>query len=389
VDAPVSTLTIGERQLVEICRVLLTQPRLLILDEPNSALSLWETERLFTVLRALRGAGMTMLYVSHRLEEVFDIADRITVMRNGRDVLTRSTGELTIPEVIESMIGAHQEELFPPRVEDDARPPEPGAAGGPGGPGDKPGILRVRDLSVGDRLSGVSFEARPGEVVGLAGLEGSGVAQVLGALFGTVKRSGGEIELPDGKGAAATPTAAARRGIALVPADRRVGLMTEADVAENVAHVTVGALRARSPWLRRRELHRRALRQMGELQIKAPSPSARVDHLSGGNQQKVVLAKGLETGPSVVLLDDPTRGVDVGAKREIYGIVRRLSADGRIVVFRSSELPELAGLADRILVFYRGRLVGEVTGAAVDSRALLHAINTGELAAPTTEGDRT
>jgi ABC-type sugar transport system ATPase subunit len=363
-DSACGDLPIGDRQLVEISRVLLEEPQLLILDEPNSALSERETQRLFEVLKRLRGGGMTMLYVSHRLEEVFQIADRITVLRNGRDVLTAARGDLSMPQVIEAMVGRHEGELFPPPIE--ASP--------------NPATLVVEGLSVGRALSDVSFEARSGEIVGLAGLDGSGVSALLGALFGTRRATAGGVVFPDGRGLASGATRAARRGVSLVPADRRKhGLMLAKSVATNVAHVRVGALRRRSPWISRDELRRSAARQVGALHIRTPSVWAPVAQLSGGNQQKVVIGKWLEVAPSVVLLDDPTRGVDVGAKREIYQLIRNLSAEGRIVVFRSTELPELIGLSDRILVLYRGRLVGELAGRDTDSRMLLHAVNTGEI----------
>jgi ribose transport system ATP-binding protein len=364
-DRPVSELPIGERQLIEICRVLLNEPRVIVLDEPNSALSERETRRLFGVLRQLAQRGITMLYVSHRLEEVFEIADRITVMRNGRQVLTKDRAELTIPQVIEGMIGRHQDDLFPPPLE-----PSGAAAGS----------LAVRGLSVGRALSDVSFEVHAGEIVGLAGVEGSGVSLLLGVLFGTTRSTSGEVVYPDAKGLPHTSTAAARRGISLVPADRRrQGLMLEKAVATNIGHVSIGAMRSRSPWLSRSTLRDAANRQILGLQIKTQSPWTPVNQLSGGNQQKVVVGKWLEIGPKVVLLDDPTRGVDVGAKREIFAIMRRLAAEGRVLLFRSTELPELIGMCDRILVFYRGRLVGEVAGEALDGRRLLHAINTGEV----------
>jgi ribose transport system ATP-binding protein len=358
-------LPIADRQLVEIARVLLEHPRLLILDEPNSALSERETERLFGILRTLSGRDITILYVSHRLEEVFEIADRITVMRNGREVLTRRRAELTIPEVIEAMVGRREEELFPPPLESDAA---------------ETATLSVAGLTVGRALRDVGFEARAGEIVGLAGVEGSGVSLLLGVLFGARRPDQGDVRFPDGHGLPRSTTAAVRRGISLVPADRRKqGVMLESSVARNIAHAAVGALRSRSPWLSRPELRRRAQRQITALQIKTPSPWTPVNQLSGGNQQKVVVGKWLEIEPRLVLLDDPTRGVDVGAKREIFAIMRRLAAEGRVVLFRSTELPELIGICDRILIFYRGRLAGEVAGERLDSRALLHAINTGEL----------
>jgi ABC-type sugar transport system ATPase subunit len=363
VEAPVGRLSIGEQQLVELARVLLEQPRLLILDEPNSALNERETERLFAVLRQLRGRGATMLYVSHRLEEVFAISDRVTVTRNGRDVWTRNRDKLTIPEVIDAMIGARHDDLFPP--------PLPPREAGP------PQELKVQGLS-GAELRNVAFTARSGEVVGLAGLEGAGVSTLVSILFGARRAKSGVAIYPDGRGLPRSATEAARRSVCLVPADRRRGgLMLDQSVQFNVSHVVMGALKG-TPWFSFAEARARAERQIAQLRIKARSPDTPVNQLSGGNQQKVVIGKWLEVAPRVILLDDPTRGVDVGAKREIYELIRQMSADGRIVLFSSTELPELIGLCDRILVLYRGALVGEVAGGGVDSRTLLHLINTGE-----------
>jgi ABC-type sugar transport system ATPase subunit len=365
-DRPVGFLPIGEQQLVELCRVLLLRPKVLILDEPNSALDEKETERLFAVLRRLAASGISILYVSHRLEEVFAIADRITVIRNGRIVASAPRAELTLKAVVHAMIGRAEEELYP------ERPVDVG-----GSPRSK---LTVRNVSVRGRLRDVSFDTHGGEIVGLAGIEGSGVSELLGVLFGVVRADRGEVTYPDGGGLPRSPNAAARRGIGLVPADRRrQGLMLGSGVLRNIAHVRAGALPSRSPWLRRRELTVAANRQIRELQIKTPSPSTLVHQLSGGNQQKVVIGKWLEIGPDVVFLDDPARGVDIGAKREIFKLVRKVADDGRIVLFRSTELPELLGLCDRILIFHRGGLAGAFPASAFDQRTLLHAIHTGDV----------
>jgi len=368
VHAPLSRLSIGEQQLVELCRVLLEEPRLLILDEPNSALNKRETERLFLVLQQLRDRDITMLYVSHRLEEVFAISDRVTITRNGRDVLTRDRAALTIPEVIEGMIGVQHEVLFPP--------PLPRRAG------QAEARIDVRGLS-NDILRDISFSARSGEVVGLAGLEGSGVSNLLAVLFGTEKARTGRVTFPDARGLPKNPADAARRGVCLVPADRRRnGLMLDKSILFNISQVVVGTQRGGLPWFSQGQALARASRQIEGLRIKARSPYSLANELSGGNQQKVVVGKWLEIAPRVFLLDDPTRGVDVGAKREIYGLIRKMSADGGIVLFSSTELPELIGLCDRILVLYQGRLAGELTGQDIDSRTLLHLINTAEM--PTT-----
>jgi ABC-type sugar transport system ATPase subunit len=225
------------------------------------------------------------------------------------------------------------------------------------------------------------LRAYPGEIIGLAGLEGSGVATLLGVLYGTRRPSAGTVAFDDGRGAPTSPTAAARRGISLVPADRRhQGLMLDRSIGMNISQVAVGALPARRPWLDRRAMGAAARRQIEGLRIRADGPGTIVGRLSGGNQQKVVVGKWLEISPRVFLLDDPTRGVDVGAKREIYRLIRELAEAGRTVVFRSTELPELVGLADRILVLHRGRLTAEFAGGSIDDSGLLHAINTGRSA---------
>jgi ribose transport system ATP-binding protein len=367
VHMPLSRLSIGEQQLVELARVLLEEPRLLILDEPNSALNEQETQRLFDVLRQLNRRGITMLYVSHRLEEVFSICNRVTVTRNGRDVLTKDRADLTLPEVIEGMIGAPQTALFPPPLR--------------GPPDREETAIVVKGLS-GGTLKEVDFTARSGEIVGFAGLEGSGVATLFGVLFGAQKAQGGEVIFPDSRGLPRGPTDAARRGIALVPADRRRnGLMLDKSVLFNISQVAIGALKDGLPWFDQGTALERALRQIDRLRIKTGSTEALAGQLSGGNQQKIVVGKWLEVAPRVILLDDPTRGVDVGAKREIYALIRRISADGRIVLFTSTELPELIGLCDRIIVLYRGRVAGEIRGGEIEGRALLHAVNTGEMPA--------
>jgi ribose transport system ATP-binding protein len=363
-ETPVGRLSVGERQLVELCRVILQSPRLLLLDEPNSALTARETDRLFDVLRDLQTGGMTILYVSHRLEEVFEIADQVTVMRNGRVVMNSSRVATSIPAVVSAMVGTQLSELFPKRTKVELRLDGP--------------TLSVQGLHTPE-LESVSFSARAGEVVGLAGLEGSGVETLLETLFGLRRPLGGQATYPDGLTFPRSPTEAVARGICLVPADRRRhGLMLAQSVAFNIAHVEIGT-RTRKAWVTRGLLASIAQMQIGRLSIRTPSPWATADSLSGGNQQKVVLAKWLQVAPKVILLDDPTRGVDVGAKKEIYLQIRRLAGDGHVVVMTSSELEEFTGLADRILAVYRGRVVGEYPGGQISTIGLLHAINTGDL----------
>ena len=366
VNAPVGRLSIGEQQLVELARVLLEGPRLLILDEPNSALNKRETERLFAVLRQLRERGVTMLYVSHRLEEVFAISDRVTVARNGKDVMTRDRAGLAISEVIEAMIGAHHEELFPPRL-------PPSRAASPHGNKRQGGDRRrARERFLRGALGRDRRPRGTGRRRRLPRCSPSSSARR--------KRDRAKPCFPMRADCRCSPTEAARRGVCLVPADRkRNGLMLDRSILFNISQVVFGAVEDRFfPCSAGPKRPRARSGKSSACESGRSSPDTLVNHLSGGNQQKVVIGKWLEIAPRVVLLDDPTRGVDVGAKREIYELIRQMSADGRIVLFSSTELPELIGLCDRILVLYRGRLVGELSGEGIDNRTLLHLINTGE-----------
>ncbi len=363
-DAPVGTLSLSEQQLVEIAKALLAEASVLILDEPNSALNAAETERLFAIVRNLRSRGVAVLFISHRLEEVFDIADVITVMRNGRVVTTLPVAGSTIPDIISLMIGRQYTEVAPSASHADYERP----------------ALRLQNVTVRGQVEDVSLRVAPGEVVGLAGLEGSGVSAVLEAIFGMERPVAGTITLPDGRSAPHTIRESVRAGIALVPANRRHdGLMLSADILTNMAQVTAGALGRFGFFLRQGQIEERAKARMHDLDIVAGSVRSAVDELSGGNQQKVVIAKWLEADPRVVLLNDPTRGVDVGAKEEIYEIVRGLAAEKRIVIFVSTELPEYVHLCDRVLIFYRGRLCGELQRGKITTHTLLEAINTGDV----------
>ena len=309
-----------------------------------------------------------MLYVSHRLEEVFAISDCVTITRNGRDVLTKDRADLTIPEVIEGMIGVQHEALFPPPL-----PPAAGRA-------DEQ--IVVKGLS-GGPLRDVDLTARAGEVVGLAGLEGSGVSALLSILFGTQRatRRRGRLSRrarpaaePDRRGAARRLPGAGR------PAAERADARKEHPLQHQPGRRRCAEGRLVAVPDRPGLCPRASVRSTTSASRRA-RPGRLANQLSGGNQQKVVIGKWLEIGPKVFLLDDPTRGVDVGAKREIYGLIRKMSADGGIVLFSSTELPELIGLCDRIVVFYQGRHRRRALGAGVDDRTLLHLINTGEMPA--------
>ena len=341
----VGSLTVGEKQLVEIARTLHQQSEIVIMDEPNSALNAHESERLFEILRGLRERGLTIIYVSHRLEEVFAISDRITVVRDGQYQGTWRIGETSIPKVITAMIGRQLEESFP------ARPPVAQGA---------PTVLSVRDLAAEPALREVSFELRAGEILGFAGLEGSGIDEIFNVLFGLRVPTGGSLVYADGRPRSNSPFEAIRRGVALVPANRREeGLMTSWSIRRNTSLPVLDRLLFALGVIDRRGERRLATDYVKQLNVATDSIDKRVINLSGGNQQKVVLAKWMATGPTILLLNDPTRGVDVGAKSEIYHLCAELAKEGLALLFTSSEIEETVGVCDRVLIMYRGRALRE------------------------------
>ncbi len=359
-DALVGPLTIGEKQLVEIARTLEQQSSIIILDEPNSALNESESQRLFEIVRRLRARGITIIYVSHRLEEVFAIADRITVLRDGRYQGTHVTSETTMPQIIAAMIGRPLDSLFPPRPKDSA-------------PG--PVVLQVRELCRTPRLGPISFSARKGEIVGFAGIEGAGVDELFRLLFGLDALTSGEI-LVDGKPQRTTsPLAAIRRGWAMIPESRREqGLMMDWSIARNTTLLVLDKLLSRLGWINHRAVRATTEQYIAQLCINADSPGQNVVQLSGGNQQKVLLAKWLATGPAMLILNDPTRGVDVGAKWEIYELCHQLARAGMTILMTSSEAEEILGLTDRVLVLSKGKVLGEFQRGEITKAELMHAM---------------
>lgn len=342
-----------QQTMVAVARALSIDAKVLILDEPTAALTDTEIEGLFTVLRSLRDEGVAIVYVSHRLEEVFALCDRLTVMRNGRTIVTKNVSDSSIDDVISTMVGREQEEMYPAR-----------------GTGTGDVVLSVEGLS-GRRVSDVSFEVRAGEVVGIGGLAGSGRSELLRLLAGAQKVSAGTVRV-DGSGPVGRGVGRALdAGIALVPEERRAqGVILSAPIAENIA---IANLRSVSPGgvVSQRRIVQLARQALADLQIKARGVRQPVGQLSGGNQQKVVLAKMLARNPRVLLMDEPTRGIDVGTKAEIYRLIRELAATGTAIVAVSSELPELIGLSDRILVMHEGRISGEVDADGADDELIL------------------
>jgi ribose transport system ATP-binding protein len=356
--ASVRSLSIANRQMVEIAKALSYRARVLIMDEPTAVLTRRETEVLFRVVRRLRESGVTIIYISHLLPEVLGICDRITVMRDGRIVETldeERTKRTTERELAGPMVGRTMSEHFPPR----ARSADPITA------------LEVLKLEVPGRVRDVSFEVRRGEILGFAGLIGAGRTELAEAVSGLRPRSSGTIRI-DGRAVEIdNPRAALRAGIAYLSEDRKgTGLTLGMGVAENV---TLPSLRQFArPLIDRRAEDRVVAEHVRNLRIRVSRPRQFIDTLSGGNQQKVALAKWLETRPKVLILDEPTRGVDIGAKEEIYHLVHRLAREGMACMFISSELNEVLGMCHRIAVMRRGRLMTILDGASATEKAVMN-----------------
>jgi ABC-type sugar transport system ATPase subunit len=342
----------------------------LILDEPTSALEARGTERLLQVLDVVRQRQVAVIFVSHVLEEVMSLCDEVTVLRDGAVVLAAvRREELTIPQIVQAMLGE--------RAVAEREAVAAATTSRTGG-----GEVRLDGASIAGRLEKVSLRAQAGEVVGLAGLAGSGHRAVLEAVFGLRRLEAGAVLLPDGRRLAGGRRKAIRRGVALVTGDRRrMGLMLDKPIWENVAQVRAVAMRRAGWLLRRQELRARTRRHVERLRIRTSSVDAIAGQLSGGNQQKVVFAKWLEIEPSVLLLDDPTRGVDVGTKAEMHLLIREEAAAGAPVLLCSTDVDELVAVCDRVVVFFHGRVCAELAGPALQSHAVLEAMNTGSLPA--------
>jgi ABC-type sugar transport system ATPase subunit len=354
-DRLVKHLTVGEQQIVEIAKALAMDVRILIMDEPSAVLPSNDMDRLYGVIRALRSEGASIIYISHRLDEIFLIADRVTVLKDGRSVTTRAVAETTRGELVNSMVGRELTEQYPP----------PDAACGDI-------LLDVRNLYVDRCVFDVSFSVHSGEIVGLAGLGGSGRTTVARALVGLARIDAGSVRINGGP-VPKNPAEAARAGVALIPEDRKAhGLVLSHSLRFNITLPNLAGLMRWGVLLLRRREAPVVAESMRRLQIRPPLPDTPVENLSGGNQQKVVLAKWLVAQPRLIVLDEPTRGVDVGAKAEIYGRMRELTRQGVGIVMVSSELPELLGMSDRIVVFHEGRAVGELSGAAATEQAVMH-----------------
>jgi rhamnose transport system ATP-binding protein len=366
VDAKVLTLSVAQRQRVEIAKALSKNARVLIMDEPTASLVESDVQRLMQIVRQLRERGVAIVYVSHRLPEIFELADRVTVLRDGAHVATRDIGEVNEQQLVSMMVGRPIDSLFP-KVHATI--------------GET--VLEVRNLNHGRHVRDISFSLHSGEILGIAGLVGSGRTELALTLFGMTPATSGEILVEGRAVRIASPRQARDLGIAYVPEDRGLqGLVKPMAIRKNVSMAIIERLSS-GIFIKAREEAQRALAAVKRLSIRCRSIAQPVGELSGGNQQKVVIAKWLETNPKVLILDEPTRGVDVGAKAEIHGIMGELVKQGVAVLMISSELPEVLGMSDRILVMSGGRITGEIERAQATPERLgaaMTALETSEAA---------
>ena len=356
VRCPMRELSTAQEQLVQIAAAVGTDPRVLIFDEPTSSLSEPEAQHLFTLIESLRARGMTLVYVSHRMPELFRLCDKISVLRDGAYVGTLGREEMTQDAVVRMMIGRSVDEYFPHH-----------AAGAEGEI-----VLKVRGLSSPGRFRSVNFDVRAGEIVGFAGLVGAGRSEVAKAIFGLDRQASGEVEIAGCKLTLGSVRAAMRAGVGLVPEDRkRQGCVLHMPCRSNVSMAILERLQIGFGWLDRPRERQIASQYFEQLRVKAASLDAPVNSLSGGNQQKIVLAKWLARGGQLLIVDEPTRGVDVGAKAAIHALIDDLAKKGLAVVLISSELPEVLNLASRVIVMREGNVVGELSRTEITQERML------------------
>ncbi|MEU1116889.1 MULTISPECIES: sugar ABC transporter ATP-binding protein [unclassified Streptomyces] len=363
-EQPARGLSIADQQIVEIAKALSFDARVLIMDEPTAALTGSEVARLFGVVRTLREEGAAILFISHRLEEIFALCQRVTTLRDGALIACEPLDGLTEDDLVRRMVGRDLDELYPKQASE---------------PGDV--ALSVRRLTREGVFTDVSFDVRCGEIVGLAGLVGAGRSEVARAVFGVDRWDAGSVEVQGRALTNGAPSTAMAAGLALVPEDRRAqGLVMDMSIERNIG-LTGLRTTARAGLMDRDAERSRALDWAVRLQVKYARIADAVGTLSGGNQQKVVLAKWLATGPRVLIVDEPTRGIDVGTKAEVHRLLSELAADGVAVLMISSDLPEILGMADRVLVMHEGRLTADIPRAAATEESVLAAA-TGRAARP-------
>lgn len=361
-DAKMDTLSVGQQQMIEIAKALMVDAKVIIMDEPTAALSQSETVTLFKVVRSLKEKGVSIVYISHRMEEIFELCDRITILRDGQYVGTRNIPETNMDEIVKMMIGREIGERYPER---DTRLGEV--------------IFEVKNLNCPGIFQNVNFNVRAGEVLGVAGLMGAGRTEIMQSIFGNMPHVTGQIFMNGQEIHNKNPWDAMDNGIGFITEDRKIeGLMLEKSIMENISIANLGRISQKGVLNKKRE---QEMTQQGieDLHIKCTGAQHACGNLSGGNQQKVVFAKWIFTEPKVLILDEPTRGVDIGAKKEIYSIINKLADTGVAIIMVSSELPEILGMSDRIMVVHEGKIGGFIDKNEANQENIMILATGGEL----------
>jgi len=362
VNAVMSELSVGQQQMVEICKALMVDAKVLIMDEPTAALTESETKVLFEVIESLKAKGVSIVYISHRMEEIFQLCDRITILRDGQYVGTENIKDITMDGVVQMMIGREIGERYPQR---DVKIGEE--------------VIRIEGLTHEKLFKDVNFSVRAGEVLGVSGLMGAGRTEIMQAIFGNLPVVSGKVFIEGKEVHIKNPKQAIEAGIGFITEDRKTeGLLLEKSIAENIELCNLDKV-SKNNVLSKAKGAALVKKGIEEFRIKCFGPDHECNNLSGGNQQKVVLAKWIYTDPKILILDEPTRGVDIGAKAEIYSVINDMAARGVAVIMVSSELPEVLGMSDRIMVVHEGHVTGIIDGKTADQAKVMTLATGGSL----------
>ena len=355
INAIMSDLSVGQQQMVEICKALMVDAKVLIMDEPTAALTQSETEGLFKLIKSLRKKGVSIVYISHRMEEIFELCDRITILRDGTYVGTEYIKDITMDDIVRMMIGREIGERYPKRE---------GVTIGKE-------MLRVEGLTKTKKFENVNFSVKAGEVLGVSGLMGAGRTEIMQAVFGNLPFESGQVYIEGKPVKLKSAKDAIEAGIGFITEDRKTeGLLLEKSISDNIVLANLDKTSTKSV-IKKNKVNELVKKGIDEFRIKCFGPDHECNNLSGGNQQKVVFAKWVYTDPKILILDEPTRGVDIGAKKEIYSVINDLAAKGVAIILVSSELPEVLGMSDRIMVVHEGRITGFIDAADADQEKVM------------------
>ena len=355
INAVMSDLSVGQQQMVEICKALMVDAKVLIMDEPTAALTQSETEGLFKLIKSLREKGVSIVYISHRMEEIFELCDRITILRDGTYVDTKFIKDITMDDIVKMMIGREIGERYPKREGVEIGEEK----------------LRVEGLTKEKKFKDVNFSVKAGEVLGVSGLMGAGRTEIMQAIFGNLPFDSGKIFIEGNEMKIKSAQDAIKAGIGFITEDRKTeGLLLEKSISENIVLANLDKVSDKGV-VKKAKVEEIVKKGIDEFRIKCFGPQHECNNLSGGNQQKVVFAKWVYTDPKILILDEPTRGVDIGAKKEIYSVINDLAAKGVAIILVSSELPEVLGMSDRIMVVHEGKVTGIIDANEADQEKVM------------------